>query len=165
MTSDFPPLLAAALGELAGQSGFGALTPEYEMEGESLVVTASGKQRFTLPFPVVLAELKTVWQSLNQNENALILPGNAELIGNPPYVKQAGKAAKLTESEFAILSMLAQNADGVSRQLILKKALHSKLDESETDLLESHLYRLRKKLRPLGLTLESHKGSIICGLL
>lgn len=66
---------------------------------------------------------------------------------NQSWVASADKQEDLTSTETALLLKLCQSSDGLARQALLESMGY--VMGTETHTLESHLYRLRKKLQNL----------------
>jgi DNA-binding response OmpR family regulator len=161
MTSPLPDLFTTSLNDLAAQTGIDTSQVQHSLSGTNLILrTPSQQGTISLPLPLKLADLISAWQSISEADSGLELAESIHLRHTPPHVQHPKGTIDLTASEHAILLALAQKPKGTKRSLLLKEALGSNLTEDETDLLESHLYRLRKKLRLCGLTLESQRGTI-----
>lgn len=73
---------------------------------------------------------------------------NIELDPSSHTVKQGEKVVDLSSREFSTLQMLMENTGRVLSRHRLEESLYSWKDEIESNAIEVHIHRLRKKLGP-----------------
>lgn len=74
-------------------------------------------------------------------------------------VSYGGRVAKLVPSETEVLFTLARAAPGMVSNDQLRAAIWGgAAAERESNVIKVHISRLRKKLAPLGIHIETHRG-------
>jgi DNA-binding response OmpR family regulator len=113
-----------------------------------------------LPKPFVVAELRAricalIRRSKNQNEaNARI--GDLEIDRHRRCINRAGVSIPLTTKEFALVELLMLNSPGtVTRSEIIEHVWDCQYD-SDTNLVDVYIYRLRQKINDMGNTRLIH---------
>ena len=71
------------------------------------------------------------------------------------YVSLAGRALKLPRKEFLIVSRLARNAERIVASEELWQHAWGPRAPFNAESLHVHIYRLRRRLRPSGLQIET----------
>lgn len=71
------------------------------------------------------------------------------------YVALGGHALKLPRTEFLIISRLARNPERVVSSDVLWRSAWGDSKPLNTESLHVHIYRLRHKLEPYGIRLET----------
>jgi len=78
-------------------------------------------------------------------KNSLIKLNNYIIDKNERTIRKDNLKLKLSEKEINFLILFSKNSNPVSRKLVLKNVWHYS-SESETHTVETHIYRLRKKI-------------------
>ena len=90
---------------------------------------------------------KVLHTALAKRPESLWHIGALSFSPNQSWVASADRQEDLTSTETALLLKLCQSSDGLARQALLESIGY--VIGTETHTLESHLYRLRKKLQNL----------------
>ena len=102
-----------------------------------------------LNMPFTIFELKKKIVSLiaknKFKKNSLIKLNNYIIDKNERTIRKDNLKLKLSEKEINFLILFSKNSNPVSRKLVLKNVWHYS-SESETHTVETHIYRLRKKI-------------------
>ncbi len=81
--------------------------------------------------------------------------GNLRIEHDNYYVSLAGRALKLPRKEFLIVSRLARNAERIVASEELWQHAWGQRVPLNAESLHVHIYRLRRKLQPFGLQIET----------
>lgn len=123
------------------------------VEGDVLVVSVAESAAGALwlgPKPLKLEQVLSDIQRAMEAPKQAVLAGGLALDVKTKELSYAGRKAALTDKETALLQCLALGAgEPVAREAMLRQVwgYESALD---THTLETHIYRLRNKLRELG---------------
>ena len=90
---------------------------------------------------------KALHAAMAKRPESLWRIGTLSFSPHQSWVANADKQEDLTTTETALLLKLCQSSDGLARQVLLESMGY--VMGTETHTLESHLYRLRKKLQNL----------------
>lgn len=127
--------------------------------GENIIVIAAEKPNDSKPYPIITANLPVRVNNLLADIEIAI-----ENLSNPQFLdignglqlslqqkaltqSETGQSINLTDKESNLLKTIAESKEnGISRELLLKEVwgIDTVLD---THTLETHIYRLRKKIR------------------
>lgn len=137
-----------------------AVTTETELNGEDIAVLVTTNQLvgdyhfpiIIIDFPIrinsLLAEIEKNLASRANSDTVEITPDwQLSLQHKTMLYKPSGASVALTDKESQLLQIIAQaGEEGISRESLLKEVwkIDSVLD---THTLETHIYRLRKKIK------------------
>lgn len=100
--------------------------------------------------PVDLMELsarvKSVLRRYHGNPNPILQFGNMDIDLVAKSACLSGKAIKLTAYQFAILEILASRPERIFTKTQLENSIYGFSNEFESNTLEAHISRMRKKL-------------------
>ena len=100
--------------------------------------------------PIYIKDLKKIIENLiakdNYNKNSLIKIKNYILDKNTRVLKKNDTTLKVTEKEVIFLEMLYSSKKPLSRDYILKN-IWKYSSETDTHTVETHIYRLRQKIK------------------
>jgi two-component system, OmpR family, response regulator len=97
-------------------------------------------------FPELMARLNAVCRRVQDRPPARMTVGELSLDLATRRVQRAGKEIDLTPTEFSILELLMRHAGQVVTRRMLCEHLWEAHWEGETNVIEVHITRLRKKL-------------------
>ncbi len=92
------------------------------------------------------ARVAAVARRAGGNPNTIVRIGDIEIDAASRVLKLAGKRIDLTAREWAIMDALMRRANAVVSKEQLEEALYSFGEEIESNTIEVHVSRLRKKL-------------------
>ncbi len=172
-----PALADILAAELPGCALRRAATPEEmatQLEGVSMVVLDKHSLEITPPEmvpvvnvsrPVRLSELLyTIRERLQaktrQDSEDTIAIGNCRFSLREKLLAPEGKAAgtDLTEKEAELLIELHKNIDNTMHKDELLRLVWGYVEGTDTHTLETHIYRLRGKLRQIGASFDIVSG-------
>jgi two-component system, OmpR family, response regulator len=104
----------------------------------------------------LLARLRSLIRRAAGQASPLIRVGCLEIDTRTRVVSEAGKPVALTAREFAILEYLALHRGKVVSRTELYEHLVDENDDSLSNLMDVHVYAIRRKLRPDVIT--THRG-------
>ncbi len=146
-----------ALQELAEQAGVQArwrantlLSPQEVHVATSDKVDTEGRGQATIiRLPATAREvMAALAEARQQLAVSMALPGGEHIQVFPPLLRHGNLEQPLTEREVALLQALLQHGK-MDRQRLLTHVWRYH-EDVETRTLETHLYRLRKKLKAVG---------------
>ena len=155
--SDEPALAEVLASELAEATILSANydnANDYPQEDLSLLIIdgnfaiATNKNTIKINRPVVLRELlKKIRQNLSSSNNEIKISPELTFLANEKLLHYLDKTVSLTEKESDVLQSLVEKKN-LTREELLKK-VWGYSNEIETHTLETHIYRLRAKLKQL----------------
>tara|TARA_Y100000591_G_C21841011_1_gene705637 strand:+ start:1378 stop:2007 length:630 start_codon:yes stop_codon:yes gene_type:complete len=105
---------------------------------------------YSLKLPTNLKELNTLIENSvikkNFNKNSSIKIKNYILDKNEKKLSQNDKSIYLTEKEIQLLELFLKTKKSLNKDQILKDVWHYS-EEADTHTVETHIYRLRKKIK------------------
>jgi two-component system OmpR family response regulator len=108
--------------------------------------------------PELLARLRALIRRTAGQASALIEIGNVVLDTRSRSVTKAGEPVTLTAREFAILEYLSLHRGKVVSRTELYEHLVDENDDTMSNLLDVHVFAIRKKLRPELITTRRGQG-------
>ena len=128
---------------------------EYIQKAESIKICAGNRKDFTgycdanLELPTTLKEINSIVESTvakkKFNFNSSIVVKNYLLNKNEKKLSRSGEYIILTEKEVQLLELLLNKKKSVSKDDILLSVWNYASD-ADTHTVETHIYRLRKKI-------------------
>ena len=89
--------------------------------------------------------MKKLWQKKKFNKNSSIKINDYLLDKNEKKISKNNIFVTLTEKEIQLLELLLKNKNPVSKNVILSTVWNYSTD-ADTHTVETHIYRLRKKI-------------------
>ena len=112
--------------------------------------------------PFKLKELQARIRSLHRRRNGriqtLLRENNIELNPATYAVSLGGKTVKLGPKEFSILRILMENPNVILSKQQIEDALYGWGTEIESNTIEVHIYKLRKKIGKNAITTFKNQG-------
>jgi len=110
------------------------------------------------PFVVdeLVARLRAVLRRPSQVETAPLAMGNLSLDLNHGEVFVDGGKVDLPRREYLVLESLMRRSGRTVRRAVLEEDVYGSDDEIQSNSLEAHISRLRRKLAEAGSTVEIH---------
>jgi DNA-binding winged helix-turn-helix (wHTH) protein len=104
-------------------------------------------EQLIMPFTIIELKKKII-SIISKNEfikNSLIYLNEYIIDKNERKIKKDGAELKLSEKEINFLILFSKSEEPVTRKLVLKNVWNYS-SETETHTIETHIYRLRKKI-------------------
>ena len=133
------------------------LTEYFKKDTEKIKIFLSSKKnkipdlfQFSITLPIKIIELNEIIESQfikkNFNKNSSIKIKEYELDKNEKKLKKNGNFILLTEKEIKLLELLLNHKKSIKKDDILKEVWDYS-DAADTHTVETHIYRLRKKIK------------------
>ena len=112
------------------------------------IVSVEIDSKLNTPFTILDFKKKviTVVAKNEFKKNSLINLNDYTIDKNERKIKKNNLELQLSEKEISFLILFSENKEPISRSLVLKNVWKYSL-ESETHTVETHIYRLRKKIK------------------
>jgi hypothetical protein len=155
--SDFSAVLADHAERELGIKAHCVPTPEKAKELEAKLIVAEQALPGTWKAPVMVfsekpLRLQTMLEKIQAQLAREELPiGDALFSVQQKTITSGAKHISLTDKETQLLLLLLKNKDGVEREKLLKD-VWGVTSELESHTLETHIYRLRAKLKEAGVS-------------
>lgn len=151
---------------------------EHGVQGQGYVHLVDGRERHEIAVPAIriggmppcLAVPVTVvdlWQAIATlqevpEEAAIVLSEECEVYPLRKLLCGPEGKVSVTEKELALLEQLREAGRPLSRETLLRNVWGYDAGKVETTTLETHLYRLRRKMKEAGcnLTVQVADGSV-----
>jgi DNA-binding response OmpR family regulator len=104
----------------------------------------------------LMARLRAVARRSDNYTSQMIVEGNVELDLDHQELRVAGTAVGLTRREMLVLQILARRAGRTVLRRMLEDAVYGYDDEIQSNALDSHISRLRKKLADADASVTIH---------
>jgi hypothetical protein len=154
--SDFSSVLASHAAEELGLEVEVVAAPEKAKTLKSQLIIAQAPMTGNFPAPILLVEQKPArLQDVLEKIAAQLAKEELPIAGALFSVQQkmlthGKKTASLTDKESQLLLLLIKNKNGVAKEILLKD-VWGVTSELESHTLETHVYRLRAKLKDAGV--------------
>jgi len=105
------------------------------------------ENKLSMPFSILDFYKKVISLSAKEEfrKNSLINLNGYLIDKNERKIKKNNIELQLSEKEISFLILFSKNKDPINKNLVLKKVWNYSLD-TETHTVETHIYRLRKKI-------------------
>jgi len=116
-----------------------------QAQNNSLGINYNKKVILPLSLSIIGKEIKNLITSVKFSKNSSIKVKEYIIDKNERKLKKGNLSIKLTEREIQLIELLFSEAKSLSKSFILKKVWNYS-EEADTHTIETHIYRLRKKI-------------------
>ena len=116
-----------------------------QAQNNSLGIRYNKKVILPLSLSIIGKEIENLITSVKFSKNSSIKMKEYIIDKNERKLKKGNLSIKLTEREIQLIELLFSEAKSLSKNFILKKVWNYS-EEADTHTIETHIYRLRKKI-------------------